>query len=127
MRGMEVPRSPHIDRLSWGRLEVQGEERPYKDGKLFPGGSREWDWKETGTSHSPGIQPADVEELLEHGVDVVVLSKGMLNRLGTCPETLALLEAWGIEVHVLPTRKAVTLYNRLSAHWKVGALIHSTC
>lgn len=127
MRGMEAPRSPHIDRLSWGRLEVRGEERPLKDGKLFPGGSREWDWRETGTSHSPGIQPADVQELLEHGVEVVVLSRGMLNRLETCPETLALLEARGIEVHVLPTRKAVTLYNRLSADRKVGALIHSTC
>jgi hypothetical protein len=75
MRGMEAPRSPHIDRLSWGRLEVRGEDRPYKDGRLFPGGSRGWDWRETGTSHSPGIQPADVEELLKHGVDVVVPSK----------------------------------------------------
>jgi hypothetical protein len=124
---MEALRSPQIQRLSWGRLEVRGEERPYKDGKLFPGGSREWDWRETGTRHSPGIQPADVEELLEHGVDVVVLSKGMLNRLETCPETLALLESRGIEVHVLPTRQAADLYNRLSAHRKVGALIHSTC
>jgi hypothetical protein len=124
---MEAPRSPQIDRVSWGRVEVRGAGRAYKDGKLFPGGSREWDWRETGTSHAPGIQPADVEELLEHGAEVVVLSKGMLSRLQTCAETLALLEARGIEVHVLATRKAVALYNRLSAERRVGALIHSTC
>jgi hypothetical protein len=51
----------------------------------------------------------------------------MLNRLEICAETLALLKERGIEVHVLQTEKAVGLYNRLSAHRKVGALIHSTC
>jgi hypothetical protein len=39
-----------------------------KDFKLYPGGGREWDWTETNTGHVPGIQPADVEELLEHGL-----------------------------------------------------------
>jgi hypothetical protein len=70
----EAMHSPHITLLSWGRLEV--EDGSFKDAKLFPGGSREWDWNETGTGHVPGIQPADVEELLEHGATVVVLSKG---------------------------------------------------
>jgi hypothetical protein len=61
----EAP-SPLITHLSWGRLEVAGGRR-FKDAKLFPGGSREWDWSETGTDHVPGIQSEDVEELLEHG------------------------------------------------------------
>ena len=60
-------RSPRINHVSWGRLEVEGGAEPYKDAKLFPGGSREWNWRETGTSHSPGIQIADVQELLDHG------------------------------------------------------------
>jgi len=37
--------------------------------KLFPGGLREWDWRETGTRHVPGIQHADVQELIEHDGD----------------------------------------------------------
>ena len=37
----------------------------------------EWDGKETDTHHVPGIQPADVEELLDHGSKVIVLSRGM--------------------------------------------------
>jgi hypothetical protein len=55
---------PRITHLSWGRIEVEGG-RTFKDAKLWPGGVREWDWNETGTRHRPGVQPADVEELLD--------------------------------------------------------------
>ncbi len=50
-----MTRSPKITHLSWGRLEVEGQDGPFKDAKLYPGGAREWDWNETGTSHEPGI------------------------------------------------------------------------
>ncbi len=96
-----------------GRLEVEG--RPaFKDAKLFPGGAREWDWSETGTAHVPGIQPSDVAELLEHGATVVVLTKGVYERLRVCPETLELLTDRGVSVHVLQTEEAVRVYNRLA-------------
>ncbi|NIN70644.1 MAG: hypothetical protein GTO46_01665, partial [Gemmatimonadetes bacterium] len=106
--------SPRITHLSWGRIEVEGAAAPYKDVKLFPGGSREWDWSETGTEHSRGIQPADVDELLEHGATVVVLSRGMYERLAVPRETLELLADRGITAHVLQTEKAVELYNELA-------------
>jgi hypothetical protein len=123
---MEIAaRSPRITRVSWGRLEV--EDDSFKDAKLFPGGSREWDWNETGTRHVPGIQPSDVEELLEHGATVVVLSRGFDERLRVLPETLRMLEDEGVPVHVEQTEEAVRLYNELREHEKVGALIHSTC
>jgi len=54
--------SPKITHLSWGHLEVEGQDAPFKDAKLFPGGARGWGWNETGTDHEPDIQPADVEE-----------------------------------------------------------------
>ncbi|MFQ6102666.1 MAG: Mth938-like domain-containing protein [Candidatus Glassbacteria bacterium] len=119
--------SPRIKSISWGQIEVEGREAPYKDAKLFPGGSREWDWRETGTQHSPGIQPADVGELLEHGATVIILSKGFAGRLKVCPETLRLLEERSIPVHVLKNEEAVALYNELREKESVGALIHSTC
>ena len=118
--------SPRITHLSWGRVEVEGGKK-YKDAKLFPGGSREWDWRETGTSHVPGVQPSDVEELLEHGARVVVLSRGVHERLQVCPETLDLLSARGIRAHVLQTEEAVRLYNELIGDQPVGGLFHSTC
>jgi hypothetical protein len=98
-----------------------------KDFKLYPGGGREWDWSETGTRHEPGIQPADVQELIDRGSQVVVLSRGMELRLQTMPETIARLEESGVDVHVLETGAAVELYNKLAGSVPVGGLFHSTC
>jgi hypothetical protein len=119
-------RSPRITHLSWGRMEIEGVGSG-RDFKLYPGGGREWDWAETGTRHVPGIQPADVAELLEKGSKVIVLTRGMQLVLQTCPETLELLGAKGIPVHVAETRAAVELYNRLAETEPVGGLFHSTC
>ena len=119
-------RSPRITRLTWGRLEVEGHPT-FKDAKLYPGGARAWDWRETGTEHTPGIQPSDVRELLDHGAEVVILSTGMLGRLRVHPETLALLRQEAVPVHVLGTRDAVQRYNDLAATERVGGLFHSTC
>lgn len=118
--------SPAIADLAWGSVQLESGRR-FKDAKLYPGGAREWDWRETGTHHSPGIQPADVEELVEHGARIVVLSRGQHERLEVMPETLRCLEGKGVEVHVEETRRAVELYNRLRRERLVGALVHSTC
>jgi hypothetical protein len=120
------PSSPRITHLSWGRMKVEGG-RSFKDAKLYPGGAREWNWNETGTEHSPGIQPADVQELLGHGARVVVLTKGISRQLQVKPETLQLLEDKGVEYHHLQTEKAVQLYNELRDRQAVGGLFHSTC
>jgi hypothetical protein len=123
---MDQKKSPQITRISWGRIEVEGG-RTFKDAKLFPGGCRSWNWNETGTGHSPGIQPADVMELLDHGCSEVILSRGVLGRLMVQPATISLLEERQVKVHVLRTREAVQLYNKLCLSQPVGALIHSTC
>lgn len=120
--------SPRITHVSWGRLEVDDGAQSFKDAKLYPGGARTWDWNETGTSHSPGIQPADVDELLDHGASVVVLSRGMNERLQVKPETLDMLDEAGVEIHVLQTKHAVERYNELQeADEAVAGLFHSTC
>jgi hypothetical protein len=121
-----LARSPRILSVSWGAIAIEdlGE---VKDAKCWPGGAREWDWAETGTRHSPGIQPADVEELLAAGATTLVLSRGMEERLGVAAETLALLGELGVEVHTAETTQAVDLYNRLAATTAVGGLFHSTC
>ena len=119
-------RAPLITHFAWGGLEIEGGKR-FKDAKLFPGGSREWDWSETGTEHVPGIQPADVEELLAHGAKVVVLSKGIYERLQICSETLKMLKQREIDFYALQTEQAVDLYNKLRESAAVGGLFHSTC
>ena len=118
--------SPKITKLSWGKIEIDGN-KVFKDVKLFPGGCREWNWQETDTQHSPGIQFFDVQELLDNGAEIVVLSRGVLGRLKVQKEIVAKLESESIVVYILKTKEAVKLYNDLSKTEKVGALIHTTC
>ena len=119
-----------ITKVEWGSIEVRigTEVRQFRDCKIWPGGAVAWEWTETGTHHSPGIQPADLLAVLEQGVDVMVLTRGMLLRLQVSPEARALLAERGIEVHVHETRRAVALFNRLAGEGRrVGGVFHTTC
>ncbi|MGH9037103.1 MAG: Mth938-like domain-containing protein [Acidimicrobiia bacterium] len=119
--------SPPVGDHGWGFVEVEGIGR-LRDAKLWPGGGRAWDWNETGTHHRPGIQPADVLELLDHAPEVVVLSRGRQLRLETCGETLSLLESRGVEVIRQETGAAMDAYNRLVAEdRRAAALFHTAC
>ncbi len=118
--------SPRILSISWGHMEVDGLGAG-KDFKLYPGGGRAWDWSETGTRHSPGVQPDDVQELLLHGATAVVLSRGMELQLQIDPRTLEILDEKGVTVHVAETMEAVRTYHRLATTQPVGGLFHSTC
>jgi hypothetical protein len=123
----ENPKSPAIEHLAWGVMQVHGLGTG-KDVKLWPGGARGWDWRETNTQHVPGIQVADLAELIDHGASVIVLSRGMQLVLQTPPETTAWLDQLRIKYHVLETREAAKLYNELAGQGvPVGGLFHSTC
>jgi len=112
---------------AWGHLDVEGLGQ-LKDAKLWPGGGREWDWTESGTQHHPGIQPADVLELLHHDPVVIVLSRGRELRLETMTETLDELAQRGIQVIWEETGEAIDAYNDLAVGGtRVAALLHSTC
>ena len=56
-------------------MEVEGLGRG-RDFTLWPSGGGEWDWRETDMHHEPGIRPVDVQGLLDHGCEAVVLSQG---------------------------------------------------
>lgn len=118
--------SPTVHSLAWGRVDT--DHGTFRDAKLWPGGARAWDWNETGTAHTPGIQPADVAELLERGARTVVLSRGQQRRLAVMDATLEQLDELGVAVEVLDSAPAVERYNELAADGHpVAALIHSTC
>lgn len=120
-------RSPQITHISWGKMVVEGVGEG-RDFKLYPGGGRAWDWRETDTHHIPGIQPSDVQELLDHGCTAVVLSRGMDRVLQVRQETIELLKARGVQMIVDETQAAVKRYNQLAAQGeRVGGLFHSTC
>ena len=83
--------SPRVVDDGWGFVEVEGLGR-FRDVKLWPGGGRAWDWRETGTDHQPGILCVEVTELLNHERELVILGRGRQGRLSVSPETLSLLE-----------------------------------
>lgn len=124
---MKTKQSPKITSASWGEVRVENENKPFKDVKLYPGGCREWNWNETGTHHSPGIQPADIEELLKNDANIIILSKGFNERLQTGNEAKSFLSDRKIKFYILETEKAVEKYNELAKTEAPGALIHSTC
>lgn len=118
--------SPKITGILWG--EIATEAGIFRDVKLWPGGGRLWDWNETGTDHSPGIQPEDVQELLDNGARLIVLGQGQQEQLEVMQETIDAIRAYGADVEMLATREAVERYNELAKTGEpVGALIHSTC
>lgn len=119
-----------IKQLSWGEIElkVNGDSRNFRDCKIWPGGAREWDWDETGTSHSPGIQIADIEEILDKDVEVIILSRGQQRRLQVMQETQDYLDQQDITYHIEETNQAVDHFNELSrAGKRVGGVFHTTC
>ena len=119
--------SSKITFISWGKI-APSDLAEGKDYKLYPGGGRLWDWNETDTRHSPGIQQGDVEELVKAGATEVVLSRGMEEKLEVPDATVQWLEDQGINVHVAETQKAAEIYNRLVDEGvKVGGCFHSTC
>jgi hypothetical protein len=119
-------RSPRITAHSWGSIEVEGLGKG-RDFILYPGGGKEWDWNETGTSHGNGIQRAEIEFLLEKGAEVIILSRGVNGRLTISREAIDRLEEAGVEYRILRTKEAIEEYNRLAAEKKAGGLFHSTC
>lgn len=123
---MSAAPSPNIDGIEWGSVHTSI--GTFRDAKLWPGGGRGWDWNETGTHHTPGVQAADVVELLAHGTEIVVIGRGRHGSLEVMAEALDLIAEREAEAVVLETTAAVDRYNELAAEGaRVGALIHSTC
>ncbi len=71
---------------------------------------------------------ADIAELVDHGAEIIVLSRGMQLILQTCPESILWLDKIRVKHHLLETRDGATMYNELVAQGlSVGGLFHSTC
>jgi hypothetical protein len=116
-----------IAKFEWGEI-VDAEGRVFKDARLAPGLVEEWDWNRTGTRHRPGIQIADLDDLIALSPDVVILSRGIDLVLQVPDVTVAWARERAAEVLVLQSAEAVERYNeRVLAGARVVALIHSTC
>uniref|UniRef100_A0A8C7CYF8 Adiposis associated Mth938 domain containing n=1 Tax=Oncorhynchus kisutch TaxID=8019 RepID=A0A8C7CYF8_ONCKI len=95
--------SPEIASLSCRHMKVKGCSSSYKVWLL-------------GRTHHPGVQPADLEEVLQKGVETLVIGQGMSEALQVPSSTVDF------------TVKAITEYNNLVGQGaKVGGVFPSTC
>lgn len=124
---------PIITKAIWGQIDTQHTTKtgavPFsaRDLKIWPTGTKEWNWNETGTRHNPGIQPADMQEFL-HSVDIVILTRGVQSVLQVPQETVDYAVAQGKTVLIGETPVMIDVYNCLVQQGKrVGGLFHSTC
>lgn len=115
-----------VSSFRWGQIVVSAD-RTFKDVRLFPGGAEEWDWGKTGTRHDPGIQIADVEDLLATNPDIVILSRGVDLVLRVPQQTIDFVRGHVREVLVLQSEEAIGEYNKRIRNERVVALVHSTC
>ncbi|MDB4956973.1 MAG: hypothetical protein JWO36_4542 [Myxococcales bacterium] len=115
-----------IASFRWGQI-IDSTGAEFKDARLFPGGVEEWDWRKTGTRHDPGIQIADVEDLLLTKPDVIIFSRGVDLVLQVSQRTIDFAREHAADVLVLQSEAAVAEYNRRVPNERVIALIHSTC
>ncbi|XP_063807369.1 mth938 domain-containing protein isoform X2 [Pseudophryne corroboree] len=78
--------------------------------------------------HHPGVQPADLEEIVKKDVKTLVIGCGMSEALQVPASTLEYVTSHAIDVRVLRTEKAVAEYNSLASQGvRVGGVFHSTC
>jgi hypothetical protein len=115
-----------IASFRWGQIVDTGG-RVFKDARLYPGGIAEWDWGKTGTRHDPGIQIADLEDLVATRPDVIILSRGVDLVLQVPSATIDFALGHAPTVLVLQSEQAVAAYNERIAGERVVALVHSTC
>src|SRR4051794_5779914 len=94
-----------IASFRWGQiLDTSG--RTFKDARLFPGDVEEWDWRKTGTRHDPGIQIADLKDLVALKPDVVILSRGVDLVLQVPQATIDFARSHAAQVLVLQSEEA---------------------
>ena len=117
-----------IDKLSWGKIVVNGEafhqviivgdqvlaRNIDKLNQLFETTHRIGDW--------------EVELLLKDKPEIILIADGWSGVLKVTPEVLKELGKSGTEIKILHTQKAVKEFNRLAKEGKrVNALFHTTC
>ena len=98
--------------VKWGKITTY-DGSIHKDCLLKGKIATKWDWSLTNLHHNPGIQIADVMNIIDKNTTTIILSKGMHNVLQTMPETISYLHKLNLIVYHLTTPDAVATYNEL--------------
>jgi hypothetical protein len=114
--------TPRIDSYTFGRIVVDGQ-LYLRDLIIYPNRVAEAWRREKGHT----LSPADLAGVIEAQPDLLVMGRGVFNRLNVPAEVLTVLRAAGIDVIVEPTGPACETYNRLREALRVVAALHLSC
>lgn len=112
-----------IDAYSFGEILIDG--KPYaSDVIIWPDHVMNPWWRAEGHK----LTADDLTEVLAKPPRMLVIGTGYYGRMVVPPETLAALQARGIEAHVCNTTEAVAAFNRLAGEYAdIVAALHLTC
>jgi len=112
-----------IDHYTFGRIGVCGREYD-ADIIIFPDHVQERWWRRQGHR----LAQEDLETVITKAPQLLLIGTGYYGRMQVPEETLAALQAEGIEVRVSKTSEAVAEFNRLQRDCaRIVAALHLTC
>ena len=114
--------TPKIESYRFGKIVIDGDTYQ-KDVIIFPEGVKP-NWRRE-QGHSLSIE--DLKDVIDAQPKILIVGTGTFGRMQIPPETLAQIEASGIEFIVRKTDKACKLYNQRKDEGKVVAALHLTC
>lgn len=114
--------TPRVDNYRFGSIRIDGETYT-KDVIILPDRViREW-WRE----HGHSLVMDDLQEVLDAGVDVLVVGIGQLGRVAVPQATVQQLREAGLDVIIERTGSACDTYNEQRDQRRVAAALHLTC
>jgi len=115
---------PEIQAYRFGQMTVDGQ-RYTADLILLPNSVLPNWWRQAGHR----LVPEDLTAILssESEVQMLVIGTGAYGMMKVPPETIAAIEAAGIEVRTAPTGRAWKIYNDACARCPTAGAFHLTC
>ncbi|MEM1577418.1 MAG: MTH938/NDUFAF3 family protein [Candidatus Pacearchaeota archaeon] len=117
----------NIEKFEFGRIVVNGKEYKsdifiFADGKV-ESRSRELSQKKYGTGHY--FCKEEIEKLLKDNPEILIFGCGEVGYCKIEDEGLKLLKKLNIEYKILPTQKAIEIFNKTKG--KKAGIFHVTC
>ena len=112
-----------IDHYSFGSITIDGKE--YSSDVIIYSErvDSSW-WRQEGHN----LEPADLTDIVKAKPDILIVGTGFYGVMSVPEETLSFLKSHGLEVQVMPTKKAVELFNDVQGKAKsCVAALHLTC
>jgi hypothetical protein len=113
----------NIDHYTFGHIDIGGREYD-TDIIIFPDHVQDHWWRRQGHR----LAEEDLDSVLTDKPQLLVIGTGFYGRMQVPEETLARLQAEGIDTRVAKTGEAVAEFNRLQTESaRVVAALHLTC